>query len=73
MTIQVVGIDLSKSIFQVCVLQQDGSITWNRKITDQAMLVAMEACGYAHHWVDNYHQKRKLRIVNDACSWGSSR
>ena len=30
-TIKVVGIDIAKSVFQVCVWMADGSVAWNRK------------------------------------------
>ncbi|CAG8999044.1 MAG: IS110 family transposase ISSba8 [Candidatus Celerinatantimonas neptuna] len=61
MNIKVVGLDIAKSIFQVCVLLQDDSIAWNRKVKRELLLdklrqlpkdciVAMEACATAHHW-----------------------
>jgi len=31
-TIRVVGIDIAKSVFQVCVWMLDGSVAWNRKM-----------------------------------------
>ncbi|MBE5216032.1 IS110 family transposase, partial [Pectobacterium sp. A411-S4-F17] len=30
-TIKVVGIDLAKSVFQLCVWMNDGTVAWNRK------------------------------------------
>ncbi|WP_430225309.1 hypothetical protein [Providencia sp. SP181] len=53
--VRVVGIDIAKSVFQVCVWMIDGSIAWNRKISRQKLLdtirqfepdtvIAMEAC-----------------------------
>ena len=30
-TIRVVGIDIAKSVFQVCVWMVDGSVAWNKK------------------------------------------
>ncbi|WP_264911182.1 hypothetical protein [Vibrio sp. STUT-A16] len=65
MNIKVVGIDLAKSVFQVCVWQQDGSITWNRKVTRSKLfhtirqfpdkaLIALVACGFAHHWARQF-------------------
>lgn len=33
--VRVVGIDIAKSVFQVCVWMIDGSIAWNRKISRQ--------------------------------------
>ncbi|ENH6781890.1 hypothetical protein [Vibrio parahaemolyticus] len=38
MNSKVVGIDLTKSIFQVCVWHQDGRISWNSKITRSKLL-----------------------------------
>lgn len=65
MSIKVVGIDLAKSIFQVCIWNQDGCIAWNHKITRNKLLhtirqlpektlIAMEACGTAHHWARQF-------------------
>lgn len=53
--IRVVGIDIAKSVFQVCVWMVDGSVVWNKKISrsklldtirqfEPGTLVAMEAC-----------------------------
>lgn len=60
-TIKVVGIDIAKSVFQVCVWMADGSVAWNRKISRQKLLhamrqfppqtlIAMEACSTSHFW-----------------------
>lgn len=60
-TIRVVGIDIAKSVFQVCVWMIDGSVAWNRKISRQKLLntlrqfepgtlIAMEACSTSHYW-----------------------
>ena len=59
--IRVVGIDITKSVFQVCVWMVDGSVAWNRKISRQKLLdtlrqfepdtlIAMEACSTSHFW-----------------------
>lgn len=61
-TISVVGIDIAKSVFQVCVWMNDGSVAWNKKISrsrlqdnvrqfDPGTLIAMEACSTSHFWV----------------------
>ncbi|USD36567.1 IS110 family transposase [Ferrimonas sp. SCSIO 43195] len=61
MSIKAIGIDLAKSVFQVCVLQEDGSILWNRKVKREKLLhtlrnfpaktlVAMESCARSHYW-----------------------
>ncbi len=60
MNVKVVGIDLAKNVFQVCVLLNDGNIAWNRKITRTKLLhtlrqfpakplIAMEVCSTSHH------------------------
>ncbi len=60
-TIRVVGIDIAKSVFRVCVWMIDGSVAWNRKISRQKLLdtlrqfdpgtiIAMEACPTSHYW-----------------------
>nr|WP_235896851.1 IS110 family transposase [Yersinia thracica] len=60
-TIRVVGIDIAKSVFQVCVWMIDGSVAWNKKVTRQKLLdtlrqfepgtmMAMEACSTSHFW-----------------------
>lgn len=65
MDIKVVGIDLAKNIFQVCVWKQDGTVARNRKVTRNKLLhtirqfpektlIAMEACGTAHHWARQF-------------------
>ncbi|NDO83807.1 IS110 family transposase [Citrobacter sp. NCU1] len=59
--IKVIGIDLAKSVFQVCVWINDGSIAFNRKVSRAKLLdiirqfpagsiVAMEACATSHYW-----------------------
>ena len=60
-TIRVVGIDIVKSVFQVCVWMLDGSVAWNRKMSrpklldtlrqfEPGTLIAMEACSTSHFW-----------------------
>ena len=60
-TIRVVGIDIAKSVFQVCVWMTDGSVAWNKKVSRQKLLdtvrqfppstlIAMEACSTSHFW-----------------------
>ncbi len=59
--IKVIGIDLAKSVFQVCVWMNDGSIAFNRKVSRAKLLdtirqfpagsiVAMEACATSYYW-----------------------
>ena len=60
-SIKVIGIDLAKSVFQVCVWMNDGSIAFNRKISRAKLLdtirqfpagsiIAMEVCATSHYW-----------------------
>ncbi len=59
--IKVIGIDLAKSVFQVCVWMSDGNIASNRKVSRAKLLdtirqfppgsmIAMEACTTSHYW-----------------------
>ncbi|OTA18546.1 transposase [Xenorhabdus vietnamensis] len=61
-TTKVVGIDLAKNVFQVCIWIEDGSVDWHRKIFRQKRLdtikifpsetaIVMEACSTVHYWV----------------------
>ncbi len=61
MSIKVVGIDIAKNLFQVCVLSSDGQILSNRKVKRDKLLdtvrqlpektaIAMESCATSHHW-----------------------
>lgn len=61
MNIKVVGVDLAKNVFQICVWLDDGSVAWNRKVVRSKLLsvirqfpdgtlIAMEACATAHYW-----------------------
>ena len=61
MNIKVIGIDLAKNVFQVCVCLTDNTIKSNQKISrskfldklrqfPQGSLIAMEACGSSHYW-----------------------
>lgn len=36
--IKVIGIDLAKSVFQVCVWMSDGNIAFNRKVSRAKLL-----------------------------------
>ncbi len=60
MSIKVVGIDIAKNLFQVCVLSSDGQILSNRKVKRDKLLdtvrqlpektaIAMESCATSHH------------------------
>ena len=59
--ITIIGVDLAKNVFQLHGAAADGTVLFRKKLSrpqfqrfmpDQsACLVAMEACGGAHHWV----------------------
>jgi transposase len=59
--ISVIGIDLAKSVFELCGLAPSGEVAWTKRLKRSAFikfmdekaprcLVGMEACGGAHHW-----------------------
>ena len=61
MSIQVVGIDIAKNLFQICILGTNGRILSNRKVKRDKLLdtirqlpektaFAMESCATSHHW-----------------------
>ena len=57
----IVGIDLAKDVFAICVLDATGAVLQRRVLRRDAFMrwaeqlqrcrVAMEACGSSHHWV----------------------
>jgi len=58
---KIIGIDLAKSVFQICVWMNDDGITFNRKVFWTNLLdclrqfpagsiVAMEVCATSHFW-----------------------
>ena len=57
---RVIAIDLAKTVFQVCLFDRAGKVLWNRHMSRNQLsaflakqppsVVAMEACGGAHHW-----------------------
>jgi transposase len=59
--ISVIGIDLAKSVFELCALSPWGAVVWTKRLKRRAFvafmeetaarcMVGMEACGGAHHW-----------------------
>ena len=59
--ISVIGVDLAKTVFELCALSPSGERVWTRRLkraqfiafmAEQAprCLIGMEACGGAHHW-----------------------
>lgn len=59
--VNIIGLDLAKNVFQAHGARADGSVAFRTKISRSKVLsffasapkclVAMEACGSAHHWV----------------------
>ena len=57
---RLIAIDLAKLVFQVCLFDRHGKVVFNRTMRRTALakflakqrraVVAMEACGGAHHW-----------------------
>jgi transposase len=58
--IKLVGIDLAKRCYQICALDEQGQVLYNRKYSAQKFVlavhqleptrIAMEACAAAHYW-----------------------
>ena len=59
-SIEVIGINLAKYVFQICVWMNNGSIAFNRNISRTKLLdtlrqfpagsiIAMEACATSHY------------------------
>ncbi len=75
--INIIGIDLAKNLFQLHGAHQDGSVAFRKQITrgkllpflegQPSCLVAMEACGGAHHWGREIRQLgHRVRILPPA-------
>lgn len=60
MKVKLIGIDLAKSVFQVCALNQAGRVLFNRSLRRAQLVkqlqdlepttVAMESCASASYW-----------------------
>ena len=58
--VTIIGLDLAKRAFQAHGARNDGSVAFRKKLSREKVLaflaeqprcvVAMEACGSAHHW-----------------------
>ena len=58
--VSIIGLDLAKRVFQAHGAHADGSVSFRKKLSRERLLaflkeqprcvVAMEACGSAHHW-----------------------
>jgi len=62
--ITTIGIDLAKSVFQICGLNQARKKIFNKQVKRKDLLheilqhpnalIAMEACGSSHHWARTF-------------------
>ncbi len=60
MNVTLRGIDLAKSVFEVCAVSQQGKVVFNRQVRRNRLMallldhpgavVAMEACGGSNYW-----------------------
>ena len=62
-TIRVVGIDIAKSVFQVCVWMVDGSVAWNKKISRAFIILChVKKSLQRHHFIEaTFKINRQLR------------
>ena len=72
--ITTIGIDLAKSVFQVCGLNQAKKVIFNQQVKRVKLLstvqqypnalIAMEACGSSHYWCRELHKRGfKVRLI----------
>lgn len=64
MDYKIVGIDLAKSVFQVCALNRAGKVAFNKSVSRSKLselvaklprtLIVMEACGSANYWARRF-------------------
>jgi transposase len=67
MNVTLIGIDLAKSIFQVCAVNQNGKVVFNRQVRRNRLMgllfnhpdavIAMEACSGSNYWGRELQQK----------------
>ena len=71
--LKLIGIDLAKNAFQVCLVDKDNQVIKNSKVSRSKFLdqirqlprdaaIAMEACSSAHHWARQF-QKMGFKVV----------
>jgi transposase len=64
MTVKLIGIDLAKSVFQLCGISVAGKVVFNRQVKRDRLIaevrkhpevpIAMEACFSAHYWARTF-------------------
>lgn len=67
MNVTLIGIDLAKSVFQVCAVNQQGKVVFNRQVRRNRLIallmnypeavVAMEACSGSNYWGRELEQR----------------
>jgi transposase len=67
MNVTLIGIDLAKSVFQVCAVNQQGKVVFNRQVRRTKLMalliqypeavIAMEACSGSNYWGRELEQK----------------
>jgi transposase len=66
--ISVIGIDLAKSVFELCALSAGGDVVWTKRLKRSAFVkfmedlsprcvIGMEACGGSHYWGRRFLQQ----------------
>jgi transposase len=70
----IIGIDLAKNVFQVCIATTQGQVKTNKTVTRGQLLevitrqppalIVMEACGGAHDWARRFRQVgHEVRLI----------
>ena len=74
MNVTLIGIDLAKSVFQVCAVNQNGKVVFNRQVRRNRLIallmnhpdavVAMEACSGSNYWGRELQQRGfEVRLI----------
>jgi len=74
MNVTLIGIDLAKSVFQVCAVNQAGKAVFNRQVRRQRLMellarypeaiIAMEACSGSNYWGRELQQRGfEVRLI----------
>lgn len=74
MNVTLIGIDLAKSVFQVCAVNQAGKLVFNRQVRRQRLIallaqyptaiIAMEACSGSNYWGRELEQRgHEVRLI----------
>jgi transposase len=74
MNVTLIGIDLAKSVFQICAVNQNGKVVFNRQVRRNRLIallmnhpdavVAMEACSGSNYWGRELQQRGfEVRLI----------